>query len=574
MKKIFKTMLLLAAVTTGMGTIVSCSSDNDLPKADALFRPIITESDNLELGLDDNNVPYMIVKWDNYTSADQYTVRAVPVDASVPAKEITTSELTCRFDNLEYDKEYFVYISSANTTSGLKSKEYNITATTPDFPTKLITPATTDLIDIQARISWAVGTTYDKLVIIKDSEDETIGEVEVSDEENAAGEKIIGGLEPKTTYRVEAWKDGNYQGKKRITTAAADVFEGVVFDLRSLSEDEAKNYITTAQIAADVAANPDEDIVYVLSGGTTYKIAGGTAIPATNKTIRFVTGLTLAGNAQFISGGGFAIAKGADVYGLTFEKVDFISDKFADADAIAAYNKKDFGGRQVFNINGVKSTLSNLTFKNCSMQGYRAVVRSQADGDNITNVVMEDCLVNGIGDQGVLTTTNKKGDWKSVVLKNCTFTNIVMLCDFRSATVKNNLPLEMTVENCTFCYAPLEASNANTPLFRVADNTTITVKNTLFGPAMASVKPYNASDMGSVFVTGGPTVDVEQSYKTNFGWTTIGEGDAATTYPMEGLSDLGISEKALWSNPSAGVFSIIGKVSGVNFSQLGDARWN
>lgn len=574
MKKIFKTMLLLAAVTTGMGTIVSCSSDNDLPKADALFRPIITESDNLELGLDDNNVPYMIVKWDNYTSADQYTVRAVPVDASVPAKEITTSELTCRFDNLEYDKEYFVYISSANTTSGLKSKEYNITATTPDFPTKLITPATTDLIDIQARISWAVGTTYDKLVIIKDSEDETIGEVEVSDEENAAGEKIIGGLEPKTTYRVEAWKDGNYQGKKRITTAAADVFDGVVFDLRSLSEDEAKNYITTDQIAADVAANPDEDIVYVLSGGTTYKIAGGTAIPATNKTIRFVTGLTLAGNAQFISGGGFAIAKGADVYGLTFEKVDFISDKFADADAIAAYNKKDFGGRQVFNINGVKSTLSNLTFKNCSMQGYRAVVRSQADGDNITNVVMEGCLVNGIGDQGVLTTTNKKGDWKSVVLKNCTFTNIVMLCDFRSATVKNNLPLEMTVENCTFCYAPLEASNANTPLFRVADNTTITVKNTLFGPAMASVKPYNASDMGSVFVTGGPTVDVEQSYKTNFGWTTIGEGDAATTYPMEGLSDLGISEKALWSNPSAGVFSIIGKVSGVNFSQLGDARWN
>lgn len=574
MKKIFKTMLLLAAVTTGMGTIVSCSSDNDLPKADALFRPIITESDNLELGLDDNNVPYMIVKWDNYTSADQYTVRAVPVDASVPAKEITTSELTCRFDNLEYDKEYFVYISSANTTSGLKSKEYNITATTPDFPTKLITPATTDLIDIQARISWAVGTTYDKLVIIKDSEDETIGEVEVSDEENAAGEKIIGGLEPKTTYRVEAWKDGNYQGKKRITTAAADVFDGVVFDLRSLSEDEAKNYITTDQIAADVAANPDEDIVYVLSGGTTYKIAGGTAIPATNKTIRFVTGLTLAGNAQFISSGGFAIAKGADVYGLTFEKVDFISDKFADADAIAAYNKKDFGGRQVFNINGVKSTLSNLTFKNCSMQGYRAVVRSQADGDNITNVVMEGCLVNGIGDQGVLTTTNKKGDWKSVVLKNCTFTNIVMLCDFRSATVKNNLPLEMTVENCTFCYAPLEASNANTPLFRVADNTTITVKNTLFGPAMASVKPYNASDMGSVFVTGGPTVDVEQSYKTNFGWTTIGEGDAATTYPMEGLSDLGISEKALWSNPSAGVFSIIGKVSGVNFSQLGDARWN
>ena len=50
MKKIFKTMLLLATVTTGMGAFVSCSSDNDLPKADALFRPIINTSDNLELG--------------------------------------------------------------------------------------------------------------------------------------------------------------------------------------------------------------------------------------------------------------------------------------------------------------------------------------------------------------------------------------------------------------------------------------------------------------------------------------------------------------------------------------------
>ena len=213
MKKIFKTMLLLAAVTTGMGTFTSCSSDKDLPKADALFRPVINADDNLELGLDDNNVPYMIVKWDNYSSANQYRVKVVPTDASVAAKEVTTSELTCRFDGLEYDKEYFVYISSANTESGLSSKEYSVTTTTPDFPTSLITPATTDLIDIQARISWPIGVTYDKLVVVKDSDNETAGEYDVTDEDNAIGEKIIGGLEPSTTYRVEAWK--NDTGKKK-----------------------------------------------------------------------------------------------------------------------------------------------------------------------------------------------------------------------------------------------------------------------------------------------------------------------------------------------------------------------
>lgn len=573
MKKIFKTLLLLSTVTAGTGIFISCSDDDNLTKADALFRPIINDNDNLELGLDENNVPYMIVKWDNYTSANQYTVKAVPVDASVPAKEITTSELTCRFDGLEYDKEYFVYISSANTNTGLKSKEYNITATTPDYPTKLITPAATDIIDIKARISWAPGVSYDKLVIIKDSEDEIVAEVEVSEAENAAGEKIIGGLEPKTTYRVEAWKDDAYQGKKRITTAAADNFDGVVFDLRAMPEDEAKTYITTDQIAADVAANPDEDIVYVLSGGTTYKISGGTTIPATNKTVRFVTGLTLAGNAKFVSSGGFSIAKNAEINGLVFEKIDFISDKFADAAAIAANSDKGFGGRQLFNINGVKSTLNSITFKGCTIQGYRAVVRSQADGDNITNVTIEDCVINGIGDQSVLTTNNKKGNWKKVVLKNSTFTNIVYLCDFRTATVKNNLPMEINIENCTFCYAPMEASSNSTPLFRVADNTTIKIKNTLFGPAMKSVAPFTASEKGSVFVTGDPTVSVEQSYKTDFEWTSIGEGDAAKIYPLEGLTNLGLSEKALWSAPTTGNFSIIGKVSGVDFTNLGDSRW-
>ena len=572
MKKIFKTILLLAAVTTGMGAFISCSSDDDLPKADALFRPIINASDNIEVGLTEANVPYMIINWDNYTDANQYTVRVVPVDASVAAKEVTTSELTCRFDGLEYDKEYYIYISSSNTQTGLSSKEFSLTTTTPDFPTNLTTPASTDLIDTQARIKWS-GISYSELKFYKDSNDSLVADTIIGEEVNAAQEMIIKGLSPKTTYRVEAYLNGAYQGKKRFTTTAAEKYEGIVFDLRGMDDETARTYITTDQIATDVEANPGQDIIYVLSGGTTYKISGGTAIPATGKTVKFVTGLTLAGNAKFVSSGGFAIVKEANVYGIEFEKIDFISDKFTDAAAIAANSDKGFGGRQVFNINGVNGTLTNIKFKNCSMQGYRAVVRSQADGDNIKNVTLENCLINGIGDQGVLTTTNKKGGWEKVVVKNCTVTNVVLFCDFRSATVKNGLSMDMTVENCTFCYAPMEAANTNTPMFRVGDNTTITVKNTLFGPAMASVKPFTASTTGSIFVTGGPTVSVEQSYKTNFEWTSLGEAEAATIYPLEGLTDLGLNETGLWKDPGNGNFSIIGKVTGVDFSKLGDSRW-
>ena len=577
MKKIFKTMLLLAAVTSGMGTVVSCSSSDDLPKADALFRPVINVSDNIEVGLTEANVPYMIVTWDNYTDANQYTVRVVPVDASVGAKEVTTSELKCRFDGLEYDKEYFVYISSSNTQSGLSSKEFSVTTTTPDFPTNLTTPATTDLIDTQARIKWA-GTSYTSLKFYKDSNDSLVADTILSEEMNAAHEMIIKGLKPKTTYRVEAYLNGAYQGKKRFTTTAAEKYEGVVFDLRGM--EGGASYITTDQLAADVEANPDQDITYVLEGGTIYKISGGTNIPGTSKTIRFVTGLTLSGNATFRSGGGFGGVAKNDIYGIVFEKIDFISDKAIEGGGyeVATNHDKGWGGRQVFNINGYAATISNLTFKSCSMTGYRAVIRSQKDNDNITNILLEDCVINAIGDQGVLTTTNKKGDWRNVTMKNCTVNNIVMLCDFRASVDKINF----NIENCTFCYAPIETTaNANTPMFRLGTgNVVLKVKNTLFGPSMKTadssggdIYPYEAGTAGSIYVTGTPdNVEVENSYKTDFAWTDLG-AEEPKIYPLEGLTDLGLSETGLWKAPSAGNFAIIGKVSGVDFSKLGDARW-
>lgn len=585
MKKIWNTLLLLATVTTSTGIFVSCSDDDDLAKADALFRPIINADDNIEMGLTEDLVPYMIVNWDNYTNANQYTVKLEATDGT-DSKEITTSELKCRFDNLQYDKEYFVYISSANTQNGLSSKPFSLTATTPDYPTNLLTPASTDLIDTQARIKWnGNNSTYDELKLYQNSNDSLVIDTLLNTDIITGNEIIFKGLKAKTNYRVEAYLNGSYLGKKRFTTTAAEAFEGVVFDLRGMDESIAQTYITTDQIAADVEANPDEDITYVVEGGMKYKISGGTAIPATTKTVKFVTGLTLAGNARFISSGGFSIVKGADVYGLEFEKIDFVSDKFNVDDvqaAIAENTDKGFGGRQVFNINGVKSTLSNITFKSCSMQGYRAVVRSQTDDDNITNIVMEDCSINGIGDQGVLTSTNKKAVWKKALLKNCTITNIVLLCDFRAYTTKNELPMDLTIENCTFCYAPMETNaNTNTPLFRAGDNTTITIKKTLFGPAMATensegstMMTYKAGTTSSVMVTGSPTFNLEDTYKTNFEWYTVtAEDGSVTSYGVDDMPNLGISETELWSAPGSGKFNIIGKVSGVNLSDLGDNRW-
>ena len=77
----------MLTVTTGL-TLASCS-DDDLPAADALFRPVLTEADNIEHGLDENLSPYMDITWDQYTDATEYVLSAVANDGS-DSQTITT----------------------------------------------------------------------------------------------------------------------------------------------------------------------------------------------------------------------------------------------------------------------------------------------------------------------------------------------------------------------------------------------------------------------------------------------------------------------------------------------------
>lgn len=580
MKKILKSVLLTAAVCTGFGLLASCS-DDDSSTLRGLFRPVINESDNITHGLDDNQIPYMVVKWDNYTNANQYVIK-IEANDGTDTREQTVDTTFYRFDNLQYDKEYNISLRATNTVSGLESKDFTLTTTSLDYPTSLATPGSSDVIDTQARIKWTGTPNYEKLLIYKDSNDSLVSEVALDEGDYEASEVIVRNLSPRTGYRVEAFTGDKYLGKKRFSTVASENYSGVVFDLRGLDESEGSSYITTDRLAADAAANPDDDITYVLQGGLLYKISGGTNLPGFAHKIKFVTGLTLAGNAIFRSGGGIGMTSGQDVAEVVFEKIDFISDKAIEggSNEVATNTDKGFGGRQVFNINGVKATLGKLTFKDCSMTGYRAVVRAQTVNDHINDIVLENCVLNGIGDQGVFTTTNYKSDWRSVTMRNCTVTNIVMLCDFRSTAGT----LAFTIENCTFCYAPIETTaNANTPMFRLGtENVDLKVKNTLFGPSMATeesaggkLKTYNAGVAGSIFLAGTPnSLDVQDSYKTNFEWTNrTPDAEVPTINPLEGLGETGLSETLLWSNPAGGLFYVIGTTTGVDLKKLGDARW-
>ena len=547
MKNILKTMLLLATVATSTGAFVSCSDDDDLPKADSLFRPIINTDDNIVMGLDENLAPYMIVTWDNYTSANQYTVKVEATDNS-DSKEITTSELTCRFDNLQYDKEYFVYISSANTQTGLSSKAYSLTATTPDYPTSLITPAATDIIDIAARIKWSNDANYDKLVVVSDADGEQVAEIALTAEEQAAHEKIVTGLQPKTTYRIEAYNGANYLGKKRITTAAADNFSGNIVDLRGWAENDAYKFIENNLDSLMTQVYPNQDITVILEGGTTYRLKA-TKLNSTSGTIKFVTGQTLAGYAILEVNSNFDLNAEAQVGGLIFEKINIWGAQPEESDG-------NFGGQYVFNIAGKDSKIDLIRFVNCDIKWKRGILRQKDNASTVVNFEMDNCTCDSIAGYGIANSDKEGAVVQNIKVSNSTFST----CKVMFTNTKGKIaPNSVTIENCTFVNCP-QGGKFITDFKGNKPTGDFYLKNCLFGPGQAELAIWSGSDKpegSDIF------------YTSDIVWKPTSEEDPTPVAQLAGTT-IATDVAGTFKNWAEGDFTILNTRE---LKNVGDPRW-
>lgn len=572
MKK-YLAMMLLAVVTSG--TFISCDDDETLGEAPRLFRPVAS------LEVQNNNI---VATWDNITGATSYTLELYRLAGTDETTGENVYELyetaICEsspytFTGLNWDEKYMMKISCQGDK--LSSLQYSTDDINVNYISKI---KNMKLIDNSARITWDEGGSVIKLIkaVPTTGESEAVLK-EVSDEEYTNGSVDIVGLLPETSYTMYAYSsteeqsNATYAGKISGKTTSVIDFDavygsGMWLDIRNYDEEHAADTLKTSEFWEQIT----EGMTIVLRGDFDYNVNSSVAF---DRSVRFVTAATLGGNARFVSGGGMQCVKGSTVDWVEFQNVDFIGDTSLPGGGkeVATCSDPNFSSRQVFNENGTNSTLGKLIFRGCNIEGYRAVVRMQAATDNVNEVLFQNCTINGIGAQGVITTNNKKGGLKVVTFKDCTVTNIVMLCDLRSSAEA----ITMNVENCTFCYAPMETSaNANSPLFRFGSNTvTLSVSKTLFGPSMATEKGEGSKLMtyqpgttcGSIFVQQSKAlISVANSFKTNFAWTLIGEA----TYPLDGLSELSFDETTLWIEPSAGNFKI--KTS-VGEEGIGASQW-
>ena len=569
-------IMLLAATTTGF--LSSCSDKATDSQAPRLFRPVAS------LVTSNNTVT---ASWDNISGATQYNLTLYRVTGQDETGENiyeAVSTGSCEsspytFEDLAWDEKYRVEISCSG--NNIESKTYTTSDVNVAYPTSLKSSPKT--IDNAARITWDLNGEQIKAIVATPEGEGDPVVVTLTDAQYEAGQIDVMGLKAGTKYIFTAYSDkeelsnSTYVGKVTATTSKPIDFDeaygaGKWLDIREYDENMAKDTLKTPEFWEQVS----DGMTIILRGDFDYKVNNSQPF---NKSVRFVTASTLGNNARFISSGGLTLAKGVTIDFIEFVNVDFISDKAmpGGGNEIATNTDKGFGGRQVFNINGTNSTLKKISFKGCKIEGYRAMVRAQADTDGIQEIEVDNCIINGIGDQGVFATNKKAADFQKITLKNSTITNIVMLCDLRNS--KGDL--EFNIENCTFCYAPIETTaNANTPMFRINGNKNtvkLNVQNTLFGPSMytggggSTITTYQAGEKGSIFLNGSETTlaSVSKSFKTNFTWTEVGAN--LTTYPLDGLQELSVDETGLWSAPASGEFKLI---TSVGEDGIGDPRWS
>lgn len=573
MKKIFLNLILLLVAVATFSTFFSSCKDDELPAATRLFRPVLSD-DDIVTGLAADSSVYIKLTWDKYSDANQYVVKIVAADGSDSAT-ITTDSVSCTFPNLEYDTEYNIYIRSVNTETGLESRDYTATATTLDFPTQLINISSSNIIDTQVRVLWGTtniygtATVYDTLKIYKVSNDSLVSASAVTSGELETGSKIMRKLSPETEYRVEAYNGGKFRGRKTFTTTASESFAGVVYDLRGLSDDDsyklfssgttdgASNYIDSL-----VAVNPDQDITIVLQGGVTYRMPTLTLSHSTTGTIKFVTGLTLNGNANFAVSGNFDLASGVAVKALSFEKLFFTEAPLESKKKTDQY----YGGTYLFNLSGTGAEVQNVILSSCTVKYKRGICRVKA-ANIIDNFTIDNCIVDSISNYGITNCDHASAEILNIAVSNSTLSNCDKLFVNTKCAAGTNT---INVSHCTFVYCGTDKiyyfdQSGSTAI------STFSVTSCLFArPGTLTAGALTNGVYGYRVGTGSTTPNSASCYITSdFNWVL--DAVSSPMYPISTEATLSTATSGTLQNPDYGDFTIINS----DFKKLavGDPRW-
>lgn len=553
-------MNLLKLMTVGCllscfsGLMTSCSDDDDAGSK-VLLRPVTA----MEIV---QNKAYL--SWKSVEGATEYIVEVYKVvdkgEELYKTETVPGDRSSCVID-LDWEENYKFKVKCEG--NGMLSGYWETEVTGILYRPLSIELGEARTIDTQALISW---TPNDTVVItaltavpmgLETVNSQDIKVYNVSSEEYLAGSKIIDDLTPETSYRVslysgEEQNSDTYQARIEVKTAVTE----------NLDED----YGTANRIdLRNEAFDPDyfnkldwnslaEGTTFVLPAGKTYVLNSGETVIEFAHSVHFVTPQTLEDYPTFSFDNAFRIVEGGVVDKVTFKRINLRASK-----SLSEVADNSLSGKQVICPESDVFLINTIDFTNCYIENFRSIVRSKKATGNVGAIAFKECTINAIGNQGIVSTDGKNGNYiNDVSFDECTITNICGIADLRNSSSGKSI----SITNTTFCYAPME----NSFLFRVDPSIAVKIENCVFGGSMKiDGKLPKFNELGS----GG-----QDDYTGVYPFSSVNSfqaNDRTSSKGSLGLSDSKMSTATLFTAPGTNNFKLNELFTGC--SSVGASKW-
>lgn len=528
----------------------ACNKDDDqsVVEETRLFRPVLNEDLFSEgntiivnMGTLKRAVGYTLeVSRDTFASID-YTIQT---DTSYV--EINKAAVG---EDLFWNTLYQVRATAHAENSEFDSKLSDLgNVRTQRFPTILNLPASYDVIDVAARVTWTplgAPVTGMRVFAATDLKLSTplFSETPVATEEQEVGESFVNGLDPETEYQIAIYSGEDIRGWVNYTTKIADIDPNGpgVIDIR---DNESASAVEDAVISA-----PDGAIILV-KRGITYDLP---STPLENKsiTIRGAYGFGEQ-KARLYTTGNWNIASGSNI--------DHI--RFIDLELRGA----DYSGDYIFNPSSGDTNVNEVLFENCKIGTFRGIMRLRGTNAVVNNYEIRNSIVDSIGGYGLFTTDTNPGDPQTATVNNIKLVNSTFNKLQFGFTSRNNSE-SILIESCTF------ANYNNLFRYRGGDGNNnvsngIEIKNSIFG------RSWDEADAGPPYTIRGvyeglsdTTFDVGNTWATSdLTWADGGEIPGLPSFTSTS------SQEELWLDTAVNDFNFKNSGFGGRFD-AGDPRW-
>ena len=553
-------MNLLKLMTVGCllscfsGLMTSCSDDDDAGSK-VLLRPVTA----MEIV---QNKAYL--SWKSVEGATEYIVEVYKVvdkgEELYKTETVPGDRSSCVID-LDWEENYKFKMKCEG--NGRLSGYWETEVTGILYRPLSIELGEARTIDTQALISW---TPNDTVVItaltavpmgLETVNSQDIKVYNVSSEEYLAGSKIIDDLTPETSYRVSL-----YSGDEQ----SSDTYQARIEVKTAVTENLDEDYGTANRIdLRNEAFDPDyfnkldwnslaEGTTFVLPAGKTYVLNSGETVIEFAHSVHFVTPQTLEDYPTFSFDNAFRIVEGGVVDKVTFKRINLRASK-----SLSEVADNSLSGKQVICPESDVFLINTIDFTNCYIENFRSIVRSKKATGNVGAIAFKECTINAIGNQGIVSTDGKNGNYiNDVSFDECTITNICGIADLRNSSSGKSI----SITNTTFCYAPME----NSFLFRVDPSIAVKIENCVFGGSMKiDGKLPKFNELGS----GG-----QDDYTGVYPFSSVNSfqaNDRTSSKGNLGLSDSKMSTTTLFTAPGTNNFKLIELFTGC--SSVGASKW-